>query len=216
MKAVACHRPRERCPDMASSDVVIIDSGGANIASLQFALRRLGTDATLTANADCIRHASHVILPGVGAAADAMQRLTQHKIGEIIPTLTQPVLGICLGMQLLAECSEENDTKCLGVLPGKAERLAGNSSTPVPNMGWCQTQFADGHALLKNIASGSYFYFLHSYALPVQEYTLATAEHSRAFSAIVSRGNFFATQFHPERSSAAGSQLLQNFLDLAA
>jgi glutamine amidotransferase len=216
MKAAACHRPRERCPDMASSGVAIVDSGGANIASLQFALQRVGAEGRLTTDPDYIQHASHVILPGVGAAADAMQRLKQHRIGKIIPTLTQPVLGICLGMQLLAECSDEHDTTCLGVLPGKAERLAGDSNTPVPNMGWCQTQFADGHALLKNIASGSYFYFLHSYALPVQEYTLATAEHSRTFSAIVSKDNFFATQFHPERSSAAGSQLLRNFLALSA
>jgi len=199
---------------MASTGVVIIDGGGANIASLQFALQRLGADSALSTNPDIIKDASHVILPGVGAAADAMQRLVQHRIADLIPSLTQPVLGICLGMQLLAECSEENDTKCLGVIAGKAQKLSGESDTPVPNMGWCQTQFADGHPLLKNIESGSYFYFLHSYALPVQEYTLATAEHAHSFSAIVSKDNFFATQFHPERSSAAGSRLLRNFLDL--
>lgn len=214
MKVAACPRPRARCPDMASTGVVIIDGGGANIASLQFALQRLGTDSALTTNPDIIQDASHVILPGVGAAADAMQRLMAHQIGELITLLTQPVLGICLGMQLLAECSEEDDTECLGVIPGKAQRLPGDSGTPVPNMGWCQTRFADGHPLLKNIDTGSYFYFLHSYALPVHEYTLATAEHAHAFSAIVSKDNFFATQFHPERSSAAGSQLLRNFLDL--
>ena len=198
---------------MAAASVAIIDSGGANIASLQFALKRLGMDCTLTADPDTIQAASHVILPGVGAAADAMQRLTQHQIANLLPLLTQPVLGICLGMQLLAECSEEDATKCLAIIPGKAKKLPGDSGNPVPNMGWCRIQFAPTHPLLKKIDNGSYFYFLHSYAMPVEDHTLATAVHAHAFSAIVAKDNFFATQFHPERSSAAGSQLLRNFLD---
>lgn len=199
---------------MAASKAAIIDSGGANIASLQFALQRLNVDSTLTADPDIIRNASHVILPGVGAAADAMQRLREQHLDTLIPELTQPVLGICLGMQLLADHSDEHATDCLGIVPGIAAKLPGNSKRPVPNMGWCRIEIAHQHALLHNIDNGSYFYFLHSYALPVQDYTLATAAHAQHFSAIIAQRNFVATQFHPERSAGAGAQLLRNFLEM--
>jgi glutamine amidotransferase len=196
------------------SGVAIIDSGGANIASLKFALERLGVDASLTTDTSTIRNASHVILPGVGAAAAAMQRLNQSSLDELIPTLEQPVLGICLGMQLLAQASEEDDTKCLGIFPGIAERLTARPDTPVPNMGWCPTSAIRDHPLLNNIDDGSYFYFVHSYALPVADYSVATATHNDNFSAVVAYNNFYATQFHPERSSSAGASLLANFLEL--
>jgi glutamine amidotransferase len=163
--------------------VAIIDSGGANIASLQFALDRLGYGASLTTAPDVIRSAGKVILPGVGAAADAMQRLRDHDLVDVIRDLRQPVLGICLGMQLLADASEEEDVDCLGIIPGR-------------------------------IRDGSYFYFVHSYALPVSEFTLATARHADEFSAVIGRKNFVAAQFHPERSSADGARLLRNFLEL--
>ena len=199
---------------MVDKSVAIINSGGANIASLRFALQRLQVRNTLTSNPDTIRTASHVILPGVGAAADAMQRLEQQDLRDLVPTLTQPVLGICLGMQLLAEHSEEDDTNCLGIVSGSAQKLPGDSHNRVPNMGWSRIAVKRDHELLKDIDDGSYFYFLHSYALPISDYALATCDHAQAFTAILSRDNFFATQFHPERSAAAGAQLLRNFLDL--
>jgi len=197
---------------MAGS-VAIIDSGGANIASLLFALERLGFEASLTTDAAVIQRADRVILPGVGAAADAMQRLRDSGLVDVIRALQQPVLGICLGMQLLAEASEEEDVDCLGIIPGVVRRLAVTDGFPVSNMGWCQVTRVADTPLLDGIEDGSYFYFVHSYALPPSEFTLATADHDGAFSAIVGRRNFVAAQFHPERSSADGARLLRNFLE---
>ena len=198
---------------MAGS-VAIIDSGGANIASLQFALDRLGYGASLTTERDVIRSADRVILPGVGAAADAMRRLRDSRLVDVIRSLTQPVLGICLGMQLLADASEEEDVDCLGIIPGTVRRLPVAEGFPVPNMGWCPVTRSADTPLLEGIHDGSYFYFVHSYALPVSEFTLATARHAEAFSAVIGRDNFVAAQFHPERSSADGAHLLRNFLEL--
>ena len=199
---------------MAGENVAIIDSGGANIASLQFALTRLGASNMLTADSNNIRSASHVILPGVGAASDAMQRLVRQNLDELIPVLTQPVLGICLGMQLLAEHSEEHDTDCLGIIHGNAKKFSGDASNRVPNMGWSRLNINKEHELLKDIEDGSWFYFLHSYALPITGDTLATSQHAEPFTAVLSADNFHATQFHPERSAAAGATLLKNFLAL--
>jgi glutamine amidotransferase len=193
--------------------IAIIDSGGANIASLLFALERLGRSAALTTDAAVIESADRVLLPGVGAAKDAMDRLHEAHLIDVIRGLKQPVLGICLGLQLLLEGSEEEDVECLGIVPGVAARLPSTPTCPVPNMGWCATRIVDDHSLLNEIEDGSFFYFLHSYALPVCDFTLATAEHAEPFSAVVGRDNFVATQFHPERSSTAGAQLLRNFLD---
>jgi glutamine amidotransferase len=196
-----------------SLPVAIIDSGGANIASLLFALKRLGCDADLTVDATLIENADRVILPGVGAAADAMQRLQDASLVDVIRGLQQPVLGICLGMQLLADASEEEDVECLGIIPGVARRLPVAPGFPVPNMGWCPVTKTADAPLLDGIADGSFFYFVHSYALPPSEFTLATADHVEAFSAVVGRDNFVAAQFHPERSSADGARLLRNFLE---
>ncbi|MDX1480449.1 MAG: imidazole glycerol phosphate synthase subunit HisH [Woeseiaceae bacterium] len=195
-------------------DVAILNSGGANIASLRFALERLGASATLTTEPRLLRSASHVILPGVGAAADAMTRLRATGLAEQIGELTQPVLGICLGLQLFAVRSEENDATCLGLIPGVSRKLTASAKLPVPNMGWCALSKRADHPLLEGIDTGSWFYFVHSYALPVAGYTIATAEHTTAFSAVVARGNVMATQFHPERSARAGATLLANFLRL--
>lgn len=192
--------------------IAIIDSGGANIASLLFALERLGQHAELTTDASAIQSADRVVLPGVGAAKDAMDRLSSANLVNVIRRLTQPVLGICLGMQLLLDGSEEEDVECLGIIPGIAERLPSTPACPVPNMGWCATRKLSDHPLLSRIDDDSYFYFLHSYALPKSDFTLATATHAKPFSAIVGHRNFVAAQFHPERSSAAGAQLLKNFL----
>ncbi len=197
---------------MAASPVAIIDSGGANIASLLYALERLNTKAVLTTDASVIRAAKHVILPGVGAAKDAMQRLKDSHLVDVIRGLKQPVLGICLGMQLLAEASEEEDVECLGIIPGTAAKLPAETSCPVPNMGWCAIEATKSHALLKDLNDPAYFYFLHSYALPVSDVTLAVANHAAPFAAIVGHNNFVAAQFHPERSSISGSRLLRNFI----
>ncbi|MCH7821245.1 MAG: imidazole glycerol phosphate synthase subunit HisH [Proteobacteria bacterium] len=200
---------------MRPDNIAIIDSGGANIASLLYAFGRLGVGATLTTDADTIQAADRVILPGVGAAKDAMQRLREHQLLDVIRGLKQPVLGICLGMQLLADASEEEDVECLGIIPGIASKLPAKTSSPVPNMGWCPVRKTKDHDTLANVDDGTYFYFLHSYALPVSGFTIAEAEHAEAFSAVVTNRNFVAAQFHPERSSAAGSRLLQNFLGIS-
>ena len=194
------------------SGVAIIDSGGANIASLLFAFKRLGVAADLTDDADVIRDADRVLLPGVGAARDAMNRLREKDLQDVIPALEQPVLGICLGMQLLCEFSEEDDTECLAVFPGTANRLVASAEHPVPNMGWCETSFSAKHWLLDGIDNQCFFYYLHSYAIEVSEHTIATARQAGPFSSIIAKGNFVAAQFHPERSSTAGSRLLRNFL----
>lgn len=201
---------------MNAPSVAIIDSGGANIASLQFALDRIGAAYELTNDAGRIRAASHVILPGVGAAADAMQRLRSANLDDVIPALEQPVLGICLGMQLLAKGSQENASACLGVIPGDSRKLDAAPATPVPNMGWCRINLLSAHPVLAGIGDGSYFYFVHSYALPIADYTIASANHRQSFTAVVAYKNFMATQFHPERSADAGARVLQNFIGLRA
>ena len=195
------------------SQVAIVDSGGANIASLLFAFERLGVEATLTTDANIIRAAERVVLPGVGAARDAMQRLQDAALVDVIRELEQPVLGICLGMQLLCDASEEDDVECLGIIPGVARNLEVGEDCAVPNMGWCATRSSATNAILDGIDDGSWFYYLHSYALPVSRATIATACHTHEFSAMVCKDNFVAAQFHPERSSRAGARLLQNFME---
>jgi imidazole glycerol-phosphate synthase subunit HisH len=195
-------------------DAVIIDSGGANLASLQFAFERLGARTHVTANAAEITSASRVVLPGVGSAAAAMSRLHASGIAGLLPSLTQPVLGICLGMQLLFERSEEGDTECLGVLPDTVKRLQPAAGRPVPHMGWNQLSPMREDPLLEGIATNDYVYFVHSYAAAVSDLTLASAEYGSALSAIVRRANFWGTQFHPERSAGAGARVLANFLGL--
>jgi glutamine amidotransferase len=195
--------------------VVIVASGGANIASLQFALERLGAAAEVSADADRIRAASHVILPGVGAAADAMARLRAGGLDALIPSLTQPVLGICLGMQLLHEASAEGGTRCLGIIPGAASRFAEAPGRPVPHMGWNTLEVERSCPLLEGLGGTDYAYFVHSYAIPVNEATVATCRYGARFSACVAWRNFFGAQFHPERSAQVGAHLLRNFLGIA-
>jgi imidazole glycerol-phosphate synthase subunit HisH len=200
--------------DTSNDEVAIIDGGGANIASLRFALERLGHQAVLTTDPERIATASHVILPGVGAARNAMQRLHEHELTGFIPQLRQPFLGICLGMQLLFDSSAEENAGCLGILRGRAQRFPANPDRPVPHMGWNRIATLRTSPLLAGLADDEYFYFVHSYALPVSEDTIASSDYGGAFSAIVGRGNFHGTQFHPERSGAAGARLLANFLSL--
>jgi glutamine amidotransferase len=191
---------------------VIIDNGGANTASLRFALSRLNADTELTSDASTIGAATHVILPGVGAAADAMERLRARGLDALIPRLRQPVLGICLGMQLLYEASEEGAAQCLGTIPGTARRLRAVRGRPVPHMGWNTLIKAQATGLLAGVEDGSHAYFVHSYALPVGPETVAVTEYGDAFSAVVAHANFFGTQFHPERSADTGATILRNFL----
>jgi imidazole glycerol-phosphate synthase subunit HisH len=197
------------------TDVAIIANGGANIASLRFALDRLGVSSRLTAAADELRRAPRVILPGVGAAADAMERLHSLGLASVIPTLTQPVLGICLGMQLLFEGSEEGDAECLGILPARVTRFPDRQGYPVPHMGWNQVVPRAGSALARGLGDDAYVYFVHSYAAPVGPWTEAVTDYGGEFSAIVRHANFHGAQFHPERSSRAGQRLLANFVALA-
>ncbi len=192
--------------------LAIIDSGGANIASLRYAIDRLGIESRITTDARTLRDATHVILPGVGAAADCMDRLRRANLLDTIRGLRQPLLGVCVGMQLLFESSEEGDVACLGLLPGRVQRFAGRDGLPVPHMGWNQLEFAQPSPLLDDIASGDYVYFVHSYCVPVSESTVATATYGERFAAIVQRGNVFGAQFHPERSAHAGALVLRNFL----
>ena len=195
------------------TQVAIINSGGANIASLLYAFARLKIDATLTSDAMVIQSADRVLLPGVGAARNAMTRLIDAGLVEVIRQLKQPVLGVCLGMQLLCDGSEEEDVDCLGIIPGTAGKLPAAADCPVPNMGWCATNIRCDDPVLEGIEDASFFYYLHSYALPVSEHTIATADHRHAFSSMIRYKNFIGAQFHPERSSKAGARILRNFLE---
>ncbi|MFK8052017.1 MAG: imidazole glycerol phosphate synthase subunit HisH [Woeseiaceae bacterium] len=197
-----------------TANVAIVNSGGANIASLIVALKRLGQNAVLTTDPALLQSASHVILPGVGAAQDAMQRLADKHLVTCLQQLTQPVLGICLGMQLLGEGSAEDNAKCLGLTTDHADLLKQDEHHAVPHMGWNQLVDVKTCPLLTDITAGSYFYFIHSYALPVSSTTQATCHYQTPFAAVIQRDNFFGTQFHPERSAKAGRRLLSNFLAL--
>jgi imidazole glycerol-phosphate synthase subunit HisH len=197
-----------------SAAAVIVDSGGANLASLRFALQRLGAEAEVSADAAVIRRAAHVLLPGVGAAAPAMQRLVDAGLVPVLRSLAQPVLGICLGMQLLCAHSEEGPTACLGLLPERAVRLQPHAGVTVPHMGWNTLTDIVPDPLLQGVRSGERAYFVHSYAVPIGGACLARSEHGQALAAVIRCGNFYGTQFHPERSAETGARVLANFLRL--
>lgn len=194
--------------------VAVVDSGGANISSVLHALGRLGVEPDFTHDPAAIRTAEHVILPGVGAAGHAMHVLRRYGLVEVIRGLTQPVLGICLGMQLLFESSEEDDAEMLGLVPARLERLPDREGLRVPHMGWNAIETACDDPLTRDL-DGKWYYFVHSYAAPVGDWTLATSYHGQPFSAVVRRGNFSGAQFHPERSATAGATLLKNFLEIS-
>ena len=197
-----------------TADVAIVANGGANIASLRYALDRLGATSELTSDAAVLRRARRVILPGVGAAGDAMARLRALQLVDVIPTLTQPVLGICLGMQLLFEASDEDATTCLGLVPARVTRFTGRDGLPVPHMGWNRVEARLPSPLLRGLEDAPHLYFVHSYAAPVGPWTVATTEYGTEFSSVVQWRNFHGAQCHPERSSWAGRRLLANFLEL--
>lgn len=197
------------------SAAVIIDSGGANIASLRAALSRLGAESVVSTDHAVIRQAPRVLLPGVGSAHDAMARLRIAGLDQLIPQLTQPLLGICLGMQILFERSEEGPANCLGVIPGAIGKLQSVPGRPVPHMGWNQMTQVRPDPLLDGISSIDYVYFVHSFAAPTSIATVAITDYGVAITAVARRDNFCGTQFHPERSGLVGSRILANFLKAA-
>lgn len=192
----------------------VVDTG-ANLASLGTALDRLGARWHVTRSPADVRDADRLILPGVGSAAPAMRRLRGHGLVEALRDAGQPVLGICLGMQLLAESSAEGDVTCLGLVPGRVEALAPGESLPVPHMGWNRLRLAGETPLFEGVADGEHVYFVHGYALPVNDASLASCQYGAEFAAAVGSGRVLGVQFHPERSGPAGARILDNFLRLA-
>jgi glutamine amidotransferase len=190
---------------------VIIDYGAGNVKSLQFALERLGVSAPLTSDPETVASADKVFFPGQGEASNAMQKLATQGLIEVIQNLTQPVLGICLGMQLLCEHTEEGNTKGLALIKGEVQRFP--NTLKVPQMGWNTITF-EPHPLFKHIANGAYMYLVHSYYVPLLPETIAQSHYNENYSVALQKDNFYGVQFHPEKSSAAGQQLLANFLDL--
>lgn len=195
-------------------DAVIIDTGSANLTSIKVAIERLGYNSIITSKPSLVSKSKKVFLPGVGTASAVMKFLFDKKLVNIIKELTQPILGICLGMQLLCDFSEECDgVKTIGVIKSSVLRLK-THNLPLPHIGWNQITFNESHPLFKNIINKSRFYFVHSYILPVNKYTLSTTDYGVNFSSVVQKNNFFGVQFHPEKSGNIGSQLLKNFLEM--
>ena len=195
--------------------IAIVDSGGANIASVKFALERLGVRSVLTDDVNIIRSADRVILPGVGTAPVAMQSLASTGLIDCIQTLQQPVLGICLGMQLLFSHSTEGDTALLGLFDATCTAFTPTSLRSVPHMGWNQLVFNQDHPLIAGVDNGAHVYFVHSYFAPLTIQTIAKCSYGHDFTAIVCEKNFMGCQFHPERSGSVGARILQNFLELS-
>jgi glutamine amidotransferase len=201
---------------MTSQQIVIVNTGCANISSVKFAIERLGTQVIVSDDIQVIQTADKVFLPGVGSANAAMASIEKKQLAGCIKSLTQPVLGICLGMQLMVEKSEEslsNNTPCLGLMPGQVKRMQ-VGDLRLPHMGWNTITPSNNTPLFKGIDAGSYFYFVHSFAVAVSELTIASCQYGVEFSAAIHKDNFFGVQFHPERSSDAGAQLLKNFINL--
>jgi glutamine amidotransferase len=192
--------------------IAVVDSGGANISSVLHALRRLGVDPLFTGDAAVIRAADRVILPGVGSAGAAMEKLGDRGLVDLIPALQQPVLGICLGMQLLFRRSAEENVPLLGIIGAEVDRLPEVPGLRIPHMGWNRIAACRPDDLLSGLDQ-AWFYFVHSYAAPEGAWTLASCEHGTRFSAVVRHENFLGAQFHPERSASAGARLLKNFLE---
>ena len=207
---------------MALSDqkVVIIDTGCANVSSVRFAIERLGYTVTVSKAPDVVLAADKLFLPGVGTASEAMKNLQERELIDLVKQVDKPLLGICLGMQLLCRLSQEHGSAgedtvaCLGLCDAPVEKMQ-PGDLPLPHMGWNTVTPKDGHPLFKDIPAGSYFYFVHSYAMPVHAaHTIARCEYGQPFTAALQSGNYYGVQFHPERSSKAGAQLIKNFLEM--
>jgi glutamine amidotransferase len=194
--------------------IAIIDYNAGNVRSVLYAMERLGVDATLTDDHDKIRQADKVIFPGVGEASTTMAFLHEKGLDNLIRSLTQPVLGICLGMQLLCEYSEENDTPCLGIIPQKVKLFQPTHGEKVPHMGWNSLLPEGENAIFRPELKGEYVYFVHSYYVEEGPYTTALTEYIHPFSSGLQKDNFYATQFHPEKSGPVGERIINNFLNL--
>ncbi len=195
-------------------DVVILDTGCANLSSVKWAVQRLGYEPQVSRDADVVLRADKLFLPGVGTAQAAMDQLRERELIDLIKACTQPVLGICLGMQLLGSRSEENQgVETLGIIDEAVPKMT-DFGLPLPHMGWNRVYPKAGNRLFNGIEDGAYFYFVHSYAMPVNTYTIAQCNYGEPFTAAVQKDNFYGVQFHPERSGAAGAQLLKNFLEM--
>ena len=192
--------------------LVVIDYGAANLASVMFALDRLGADAILSRDPDVIGTADKILFPGVGAAKSSMENIQKLELNDCIQSLTQPVMGICMGMQLLFDYSEEGDTDMLGVIPDQVKHFDKREGHSVPHMGWNTINFNAETGLFKGLMPDSHFYFVHSYFAPVSEYSMATCDYANKFSAIIKHNNFYGCQFHPEKSGESGAKILQNFI----
>ena len=193
--------------------IAIVDYKMGNLRSVENALRRLGADFTVTADADVIRRADKVLLPGVGNAAEAMENLRAAGLVEVIRSLRQPVLGICVGMQVMCRHSEEGDVDCLGIFDARVKRFLPLPEVKVPHMGWNKIGNLESK-LFKGMEGGSYVYFVHSYYPELCPDTIATATHGEMFSAALKYENFYGTQFHPEKSGDVGERIIANFLQL--
>jgi glutamine amidotransferase len=189
--------------------IAIVDVGCGNIGSVGIAFERFGLIPIITADPEVLASADRVILPGVGAAGYAMQEIEKRGLREPLRSLEQPVLGICLGMQLLFEHSEEENTNCLGLIEGEVRKLQPETERPVPHMGWSRLSVADTSIGLED---GDYVYFAHSFACDDGRHSVATAVYGRSIPAVVRRGNYLGAQFHPERSGEAGARFLRAFL----
>lgn len=198
------------------SRVGLVDAGGANLGSVRYALERLQVDVQMVRAPADLAGLERVILPGVGAAAEGMKRLHAQGLVQPLRELQVPLMGICLGMQLLFERSEEGDVECLGLLPGIIRRLHPGVGVRVPHMGWNKLLALRESPLLAGVPLGSSAYFVHSYAAPVTSDTVAACHHGGLFTAVVQRGRLCGAQFHPERSAGPGARILQNFLEIAA
>ncbi len=191
--------------------IVIINYGAGNIKSIQFAIKRLGYEAEFTNDINEIRSADKVIFPGVGEASSAMKKLVESGLDKIIPTLKQPVLGICLGMQLMCKHSEEGDTEGLGIFDLNVIKFSNN--VKVPQIGWNQISQLKS-PLFEGITENEYMYLVHSFYVPLNENTIATTNYDLNYSTALQKDNFYGTQFHPEKSGEAGEKVLGNFLRL--
>ncbi|MBK5142672.1 imidazole glycerol phosphate synthase subunit HisH [Budviciaceae bacterium BWR-B9] len=194
-------------------EVVILDTGCANLASVAYAVKRLGYNPVVSRDPDIVLRSDKLFLPGVGSASAAMKILNERELIPLIKACTQPVLGICLGMQLLAKSSEEGSTDTLGIIDAPIKQMKADN-LPLPHMGWNNVNPLAGHHLFRGIEDGAYFYFVHGYAMPVCSATIAHSTYGEPFTAAVQQDNFFGVQFHPERSGQAGAQLLKNFLEM--